>query len=184
MPKPEVWISVDIEADGPIPGDYSMLSLGACVVGDTDTQFYIEFQPIADRFVPAALAVSGLDRTALQQTGVAPLVAMQQFADWVQLVTGAERTAVFVAFNAPFDWMFVQWYFVHFGVINPFGVTALDIKAYAMGTLALSQWADTSRSRLDAQFTQGRELSHNALGDAIAQARTLQALQAYRGSCY
>ncbi|MFM7679204.1 MAG: hypothetical protein ACKO83_10195 [Roseiflexaceae bacterium] len=50
-----------------------------------------------------------------------------------------------------------------------------------MGVLALTQWADTSRSRLDAQFTQGRELSHNALGDAIEQARTMQALQAYRG---
>jgi hypothetical protein len=26
------WIMVDIEADGPIPGDYSMVSFGAVVV--------------------------------------------------------------------------------------------------------------------------------------------------------
>jgi hypothetical protein len=43
MPEPEVWISVDIEADGPILGDYSVLSLGACVVEDHATPCYIEF---------------------------------------------------------------------------------------------------------------------------------------------
>lgn len=179
MPKPEVWISVDIEADGPIPGDYSMLSIGACVVGDLDTQFYIELQPISTAFVPSALAVSGLDRALLQVQGIAPAVAMHQFAAWVASVTGPERAAIFVAFNAPFDWMFVQWYFVHFGVDNPFGVTALDIKAYAMGKMQLAQWADTSRSRLDARVTHGRTLTHNALGDAIEQAHTFIAIQSY-----
>lgn len=179
MPKPEVWISVDIEADGPIPGDYSMLSIGACVVGATDTQFYIELQPISDAYVAEALAVSGLDRAVLQVQGIAPPLAMQQFAAWVHAVVGSERSAIFVAFNAPFDWMFVQWYFGHFGVENPFGVTALDIKAYAMGKMRLTRWADTSRSRLDAQVTHGRTLTHNALGDAIEQAHTLLAIQAY-----
>lgn len=179
MPNAEIWISVDIEADGPIPGDYSMLSLGACVVGAEDVQFYIELQPISTAFVPAALAVSGLDRTALQTTGVVPVLAMQHFAAWVQQVAVA-RTPVFVAFNAPFDWMFVQWYFAHFGVDNPFGVSALDIKAYAMGKLALPQWAQTSRRTLAAQFTQGRTLTHNALGDAIEQARTFRAIHAFR----
>jgi hypothetical protein len=27
----EVYISVDVEADGPVPGRYSLVSLGACV---------------------------------------------------------------------------------------------------------------------------------------------------------
>lgn len=181
MPKPEVWISVDIEADGPIPGDYSMVALGACVVSDEATQFYVELQPISDAFIPAALAVSGLDRDRLCREGIAPAVAMQQFATWLQTVTGTTHAPVFVAFNAPFDWMFVQWYFGHFGVENPFGVTALDIKAYAMGKLGLQQWADTSRGRLDARFTQGNVLSHNALGDAVEQARTLVAVMEYTG---
>ncbi|MGW2856497.1 hypothetical protein ACWDAZ_32565, partial [Streptomyces sp. NPDC001215] len=34
--KPSLYISVDIEADGPIPGPYSMLSLGAAVAGVQD----------------------------------------------------------------------------------------------------------------------------------------------------
>ena len=177
MSKPEVWISVDIEADGPIPGDYSMLSLGACVVGDTAQQFYIEFTPITQAYIPAALAVSGLDRDALYRDGVVPALAMQRFAAWVHTLTGDTHTPVFVAFNAPFDWMFVQWYFVHYAVANPFGASALDIKAYAMGKLGLAQWADSSRRRLSAQFTQGQALTHNALDDAIAQAHTLQAIR-------
>jgi ribonuclease T len=33
MNEREIYFSVDIEASGPIPGEYSMLSLGACLVG-------------------------------------------------------------------------------------------------------------------------------------------------------
>jgi hypothetical protein len=56
---PDVFISVDIEADGPIPGDYSMSSLGAVVVDSSEQTFYAEFRPISDRFDPKAAAVSG-----------------------------------------------------------------------------------------------------------------------------
>jgi len=35
------YISVDIEADGPIPGDYSMISFGAVIVNENlDKSFY------------------------------------------------------------------------------------------------------------------------------------------------
>jgi DNA polymerase III epsilon subunit-like protein len=146
------------------------------VVTDTAQQFYIELKPITQAYVPAALAVSGLDRDVLMRDGVEPAVALQHFADWVHGVTGTPHTPVFVAFNAPFDWMFVHWYFVHFGVDNPFGVSAFDIKAYAMGKLALAQWADTSRSRLSTRVTHGQALTHNALDDAIVQAQTLRAI--------
>ena len=32
MAKKEVFISVDIEASGPIPGEYDLLSIGMCLV--------------------------------------------------------------------------------------------------------------------------------------------------------
>lgn len=54
MTKEEAYISVDIEASGPIPGEYSMLSLGACVVGDTAKTFYREIKPITDKYVQRA----------------------------------------------------------------------------------------------------------------------------------
>jgi len=58
--KNEVYISVDIEAAGPVPGEYSMLSIGACDVELPKKSFYIELKPINDNFIPEALAVSGL----------------------------------------------------------------------------------------------------------------------------
>src|SRR6266508_1156457 len=62
---PELYVAVDVEADGPIPGPYSMISLGMAVAGRPDLTFYTELRPISDDFVPQALAVSGLDRDRL-----------------------------------------------------------------------------------------------------------------------
>ncbi len=61
MSDSELYFSVDIEASGPMPGEYSMLSLGACRVDALEHTFYAELRPISDRFVPAALEVSGFD---------------------------------------------------------------------------------------------------------------------------
>jgi ribonuclease T len=51
----ETLISVDIEAAGPIPGRYSMLSIGACLIDDPEDGFYVEMQPVSDAVVPEAL---------------------------------------------------------------------------------------------------------------------------------
>ncbi len=57
------YFMVDIEADGPIPGDYSMVCFGAIVVEPKlDRTFYGQLQPISERWVPEALAVSGFTR--------------------------------------------------------------------------------------------------------------------------
>ena len=52
----EILISVDIEASGPIPGEYSMLALGACVVGAPEQSFYVELKPLHGGFQEEALA--------------------------------------------------------------------------------------------------------------------------------
>jgi hypothetical protein len=84
MPKSrEILVSVDIEADGPIPGVYSMLSLGAARVDGAGKDFYVELQPVSTQFVPEALAVSGLDREVLARTGVEPGEAMRRFRQWL-----------------------------------------------------------------------------------------------------
>jgi hypothetical protein len=39
---------VDVEADGPIPGDYSMISLGAIVIDSKfDKAFFAQIKPIS-----------------------------------------------------------------------------------------------------------------------------------------
>ena len=45
MPRPDLYFSVDIEADGPIPGPYSMVSLGACVAGTYDGATFTAHRP-------------------------------------------------------------------------------------------------------------------------------------------
>ena len=72
MTQPEIYFSVDIEASGPIPGEYSMLSLGACLVDAPDRTFYAELQPISQQYVPDALRVSRFDLQDLARTGQEP----------------------------------------------------------------------------------------------------------------
>lgn len=163
----ERYISVDVETSGPIPGDYSMLTLGACSVNDPAVTFYRELKPISDAYIPEALKVSGLSMERLLEEGTEPGEAMADFRTWIE-ETAAPSTPVMVGFNAAFDWSFVNWYFAHFKHDNPFGIAPIDIKAYYMG-LAGTTWADTRSSRLPEEFQIRTERAHNALDDAIAQ---------------
>ncbi len=170
----EVFISVDIEAAGPIPGEYSMLSLGACPIDVPEEGFYVELRPITDRFVPQALQVGGLSLEHLSVAGVEPSAAMIALRDWV-LRAASGRRPVFVGYNASFDWSFVNWYCHKYLGENPFGIGSLDIKAYYMG-FSGSTWGDTASSRLPAEFQSERPHTHNALDDARTQAEIFSRL--------
>jgi len=169
----EVFVCVDVETAGPVPGQYAMLSIGACLVMDIGTNFYIELKPDRDDVVADALAISGLEMDALRQNGVEPAAAMRAFASWVYGVAPAPARPIFVAFNAPFDWMFIHDYFHRYLGENPFGHSALDIKAYFMGQMGVN-WADTSMQRISTFFLEERRLTHNALKDAQDQAEIFQ----------
>ncbi|HPH21939.1 MAG TPA: exonuclease, partial [Haliscomenobacter sp.] len=80
------YIMVDVEADGPIPGDYSMLSLGAVLVTpELDQTFFAQFRPISEKFVPQALAVSQYSREE-SLSFPEPAGEMQRFVDWLKEV--------------------------------------------------------------------------------------------------
>jgi DNA polymerase III epsilon subunit-like protein len=176
----EAYISVDVETAGPNPGDYALLSIGACRVWEPARSFYAELQPLTMNATPQALAVCGLSLDALAETGLAPAEAMRRFDAWLAAELTEAQTPVFAAFNAPFDWMFVNDYFHRFLGRNPFGHAALDIKSFYMG-LAGSLWAETSMRQLSEKYMGGQALSHNALRDAQDQALLFQALMAEAG---
>ena len=54
------YISVDVETSGPIPGEYSLLSIGACNVYLPQQTFECKLKPNRNNAVPAAMEVTGL----------------------------------------------------------------------------------------------------------------------------
>jgi DNA polymerase III epsilon subunit-like protein len=171
----DTYISVDIEASGPVPGEYSMLSLGACVVGAVEKNFYVELKPITPNFNPESLAVAGLDLEWLAKQGTAPADAMQAFDAWLCEVTPRDGLPIFAAYPLAFDWMFVAYYFERFLGRNPFGYSGFDVKSYYMG-LTGEPWAVNSIAR---RFPRLPALTHNARQDAIVQAELLSELFEY-----
>ena len=163
------FISVDVETAGPNPSVYSLLSIGACTVLQPRSTFYIELQPDNDRYLPEAIAVHQLSLEHLAVHGLPPAAALGQFEAWLkEMVPGGVRP-IFVAFNAPFDWMFVNDYFHRYLGRNPFGHNALDIKAFYMGLKGIP-WQQTSLRDVSHHYLEQSGPSHHALQDAIDQA--------------
>jgi hypothetical protein len=177
---PDVYISVDIEADGPIPGIYSMLSFGMTTAGrydgetftvdePTDDTFYAELTPVTDQFEPDALAVAGLDRDALLRDGEDPATAMARAAEWVDSVA-AGSVPVLVAWPAEFDWSFLHWYFIHYLGRDPFGyASSIDTKAFYLARSGLTM-SQAHEQGLPAHLRSTLPHTHNALDDAMAHA--------------
>jgi len=168
-PENELYICVDVETAGPIPGDYSLLSIGACTLDDQPQTFYIELKPENANFTPEAADVHHLSMERLQAEGIPPREALRRFEEWIAAQASPGMQPLFVAFNAAFDWMFVNYYFLHYLGHNPFGHAAIDIKAFYMG-LSGKRWAHTSWRFIDPVYKKEHSLTHHALQDALDQA--------------
>jgi ribonuclease T len=178
MPDEEVLVSIDIEASGPTPGTGSLLSIGACLVDDPSIAIYIELKPLADMpWTDETARIHGLDRARLERDGLPPGEAMKRLADWLADVGGG-RQPVLTAFNAPFDWMFVADYFHRFLGRNPFGVSALDMKAYYMGRERVPRWSQTTHRHVKRRLEVDTAHTHGALEDAREQAQLMRLLLA------
>lgn len=149
-------ISVDIEADGPCPGLYSMISLGA--VTENNKIFYAEIAPISDLWVPDALAVSGFSREQTQSFESAETI-MLEFNNWVNEQKGRNGRALFMSDNAGFDWQFVNYYFHRFVKSNPFGFSPMSLTWFAKGLVR------DPKARAHSKYRKTKH-SHNALDDA------------------
>ncbi|MET7425341.1 exonuclease [Dactylosporangium sp. NPDC005555] len=187
--RADVYFSLDVEADGPIPGPYSMVSVGLAVAGRSDgvfvaadptaDTFYRELRPISDDFVPEALAVSGLDRAALLRDGADPTSAMGELGDWVTRVAGDGRPVI-VAYPAVFDWMFLYWYLLRFTGHSVFGHSGcLDIKTLYAVRAGVPIGAAV-KGRMPAHLLSQRRHTHHALDDAVEQAELFANLMAWR----
>jgi len=178
MSTRELFVSVDVEASGPYPGRYSMLSLGACLVDEPMQNFFCEFKPLSIEADAKAMEVTGLSLERLAREGLDPAEAMQRFATWTRdCASKGSARPIFVGFNAAFDWAFVNHYFLHFVGNNPFGFAPLDIKSFYMGA-ARSTWSDTRSSTMSAKLGASSQGDHQALHDAQFQADLFRLAQA------
>jgi DNA polymerase III epsilon subunit-like protein len=181
-----VYFCVDCEASGQQAPLFNLLSIGATVVRRADgghhvlgESFYIELQPIFPGFNDQALAVCGLDVERLKREGVEPREAMARFSEWIRGQNKPDKERpVFVGHNAVFDWAYIDYYFAHFKLANPFGYKGIDSKSLAMGRLGIS-WNETSKETLKRLLDlpeQDPAQIHRADYDAWYQALIFKAL--------
>lgn len=164
---------VDIESDGPIPGDYSMISFGAVLVSEKlDTTFYGELMPISDLFQDEALRVSGFTREQTLKFPE-PEKTMLDFANWLDKVVHPAEKLIFISDNNGFDWMFMCWYFHHFLKKNPFGFSSQNL-----GSLYKGLVKDVFKSFKHLRKTHH---THNPVDDAKGNAEALLAMKKSMG---
>lgn len=159
---------VDVEADGPAPGLFSMIALGAVIVEPAlDRSFYGRLRPVSEQWTPAALAVSGYSREETLAFDE-PEVVMRKFADW--LTDNVAGRPMFVSDNNGFDWQFVNWYFWRFTGANPFGHSSTNL-----GSLYKGLAKDARRNFKHLRKTKH---SHHPVDDAKGNAEAMLAMQA------
>ncbi len=157
------YIMVDIESDGPIPGDYSMICFGAVLVEPAlSVTFYGELRPISDRWNSDALAVSGFSR-GQTMAFPDPGSVMRRFQEW--LSTHSAGRPMFISDNNGFDWQFINWYFHHFTGANPFGFSSTNLGSLYKGIVR-----DTARNFKSLRKTKH---THHPVDDAKGNAEAL-----------
>lgn len=175
----EIYVSTDIETDGPIPGPNSMLSLGSAAFtadGELVATFAVNLQELdgaaADPRTmewwaqqPEAWAAARADARPVAQ-------AIADYFAWLKALPGKP---VFVAYPAGFDFTFVYWYLIRFAGESPFSHSALDMKTLAMAILGLP-YRDTSKRAMPKHWFSDDPHTHVALDDAIEQGKLFCAM--------
>ncbi len=168
----EIYVSTDIEADGPIPGPFSMLSVGSAAY--TEDGAFIDSWSVNLETLPGASThpdTMSWWRTqpkawkACRQDLRAPKEAMAEYAAWLD---GLPGVPVFVAYPAGVDFTWVYWYLMHFVGRSPFSFAALDMKTLAM-ILLRRDFHDSTKRNMPRRWFNEKLHRHVALEDAIEQ---------------
>lgn len=169
----EIYISTDVEADGPIPGPHSMLSLASAAYRSGQTliaTFSANLEPLPGAS-PDPRTMAWWNQfpgawEACRTEARAPDAVMAEYLAWLKALPGQP---VFVGWPAGWDFMWVYWYLVRFTRERPFREGALDIRSYAMG-MRKTSFHRTTRTYLPKRwFDPGLAHTHVALDDALEQ---------------
>ncbi len=168
----EIYVSTDVETDGPIPGEYSMLSFGSAA--------FLPDKNIVSTFTANLSTLDGAKQdpdtvdwwksqplawSKAREDLNSPDEAMKNYCQWLKDLPGKP---VFVGYPASFDFMFISWYLNKFAKENPFSYLALDIKTFAWVKLN-RPFLEVTKSNMPEHWFDKCEKSHVALDDAIEQ---------------
>lgn len=168
----EIYVSTDIEADGPIPGPHSMLSFASAAFLK-DKTLVSTFSRNLDTLPDAAPDpeteawwTNQPDAWAACRTDLqSPQQAMQEYVSWLEALPGKP---VFVGYPAAYDFMFVYWYLMRFVGTSPFSHSALDIKTFAMSLMG-SDYRGAAKRNMPRHWFDPTPHTHVALDDALGQ---------------
>ena len=170
----EIYVSTDIEADGPIPGPNSMLSFGSAAFR-ADGTLLVSFSRNLETLVGASGDPDTMrwwstqpEAWAEHRKCVMPAeMAMWEYLDWLK---GLPGKPVFVGYPASYDQMFIHWYLIRFTGEDPMGFSGIDIKSYAMALLG-TNFKETTKKRMPKSWFSDDPHTHVAVDDAIGQGR-------------
>ncbi|MBW3625447.1 MAG: 3'-5' exoribonuclease [Armatimonadetes bacterium] len=168
----EIYVSTDVETDGPIPSPYSMLSFGSAAYR-ADKTLLDTFTANLECLPGAAADPKTMEWWSTQPEAwkacrmnvQPPEIAMKNYLSWLKALPARP---VFVAYPAAFDFMFVHWYLIRFTGESPFSHSALDIKTLAMALLR-TDYRNATKRNMPHHWLDPMPHSHVALEDAIEQ---------------
>ncbi len=168
----EIYISTDVESDGPIPGPHSMLNFASAAYtadGERLGTFTanLEVLPGANGHPQTMEFWSRHPKVwaAIRSAPQPPEAVMPRYAAWLESLPGKP---VFVGYPIAFDFMFVYWYLIRFHGECPFGHNGIDVRSYAMAVLK-KDYRDSSKSEMPRRWHSKHAHTHNSLDDAIEQ---------------
>ena len=168
----EIYLSTDVETDGPIPGANSMLSFASAAYWP-DKTLVATFEANLETLPDATFEAKTMQWWATQPDAWAacranlqtPENVMCKYLQWLQELPGKP---VFVGYPAAFDFMFVYWYLMRFAGESPFSHSALDMKTLAMALLKVD-YRSAIKRRMPRRWFDDLPHTHRALDDAIEQ---------------
>jgi hypothetical protein len=184
-----IYVVTDVELDGPIPGQHSMLAFASVAV-TPDGQQHGEFQAILGQLDGASSDPETMAFWKTQPEAYAasttnpepPRVVMKRFVDWVRSLNG---DAIFAAHPLALDGPWIDFYLQSFtqerlveGLWRPkrlFRSAPLCLVSFAAGRLGWPTWT-CDVDRYPADWLGDHEHTHMAVDDARGYARLLVTL--------
>ena len=174
MKNDEIYVSTDIETNGPVPGLYSMLSFASAAFdkhGNLISKFSANLELLdgasEDKRTMEEFWAKNPEAWKACRSDLKPIKeTMTKYVKWVNSLSGKP---VFVGYPATFDFMFVYWYIIYSGLESPFSFSALDVKTYAMAVLKKNYRDSVKRNFPKKWFSESNKHTHVALDDAIEQ---------------